>query len=148
MKKILLSIFVVGALLATSCKSEKKEAKETVTETVTETTKTIKENVEKNAEVIEDKMEDVSDAIDSALEGITIPKFEDAKVTEYLQGYAEHAKEYIAAKGNVLKNAKLAKKTVELAKQGKEIVSNLDGKAAAQFKSVMSAIQSKMAPSN
>ena len=46
----------------------------------------------------------------------------------------------------MLKNAKLAKQTVELAKQGKEIVSNLDEEAAAQFKSVLSAIQSKMAP--
>ncbi len=86
--------------------------------------------------------------IKSALDGISIPKFEDPKVGEFLQGYASHAKNYIEAKGDVLKNAKLAKKSLDYAAKAKTIVTNLDGESVKKFKGVMSAIQSKMAPAN
>ncbi|MCI2229061.1 hypothetical protein MC378_07770 [Polaribacter sp. MSW13] len=144
MKKIVLSVFVVAALLITSCKGEKKDAKEVVEGAKTE--------IKKEAEKVETKLvetkKEVSDKIESALEGVSIPKFENIEVTKHLESYATYAKEYIAAKGDVLKNAKLAKEGVELAKKGKEILASLDDESAKKFKSVMNAIQSKMAPAN
>ena len=141
MKKIVLSALVVGALLV-SCKSEKKEAQKTTEEVKTE----VKQEVNNVETKLEEGTKKVSDMLESALEGVSIPKFEDPKVGEFLQGYATHAKEYIEAKGDVLKNAKLAKKSVEYATKAKDIVANLDEESTAKFKSVMSAIQSKMAP--
>ncbi|QNM85681.1 hypothetical protein H9W90_00725 [Polaribacter pectinis] len=139
MKKILLSMLVVGALVSTSCKNDKKEMKDTLNETTTE----MKKDVETK---MEETKEEVSNMVDSAIEGVKIPKFEDEKVTEFLTEYADYAKTYIDNKGDVIKNSKLAKEGVAFANKSKEIVSNLDEKAAAQFKSVMNAIQSKMAP--
>jgi PBP1b-binding outer membrane lipoprotein LpoB len=138
MKKILLSVMVVGALLATSCKGEKKE--------VTNVTEEVKTEVEKVDVKVEEATKEVSNMIDSALEGVHIPKFENEAVTEHLQSYATYAKDYIAAKGDVLKNAKLAKKGVELVSKGKELLGSLDAESAKKFKGVMNAIQSKMAP--
>lgn len=135
MKKVLLSMLVVGALVSTSCKSDKKEMKEATTE--------MKKEVETK---MEETTKEVSDMMDSAIEGVKIPKFEDEKVTEFLTHYANHAKTYIENKGDVIKNSKLAKESVEFAKKSKEILSNLDEKSAAKFKSTMNAIQSKMAP--
>jgi hypothetical protein len=143
MKKIVLSVMVVGALLATSCKGEKKDVKETTEEVKTE----IKKEVEKAAVKVEETKKEVSGMIESALDGITIPKFENEKVTKHLQDYASYAKDYIASKGDVLKKPALVKKGAELLAEGKSLVSSLDEKSAAKFKSVMSAIQSKMAPS-
>ena len=142
MKKIVLSVLVVGALLVTSCKGEKKDAKEAVEGAKTE----MKKEVKKVEEKVEEVKKEVSDMVDSALDGIKIPNFENAEVTKHLQSYASYAKDYIAAKGDVLKNAKLAKQGVELAKKGKELLGSLDAESAKKFKSVMSAIQSKMAP--
>jgi hypothetical protein len=144
MRKILLSVMVVGALLATSCKGEKKAATETVEEVKTEVTK----EVEKAKTKVEGTVKEVSDMVESALDSVSIPRFENEKVTEHLQSYATYAKDYIASKGNVLKKPALVKKGADLLLQGKSLMANLDDKSAAKFKSVMSAIQSKMAPSN
>lgn len=144
MKKIVLSMMVVGALLATSCKSEKKDAVKAKEEVKTEITK----EVEKVETKVEEATKKVSEMVESALEGISIPKFENEKVTEHLQSYAAYAKDYIASKGDVLKKPALVKKGAELLAQGKSLISGLDAKSATKFKNVMSQIQSKMAPSN
>ena len=139
MRKIVLSIMVVGALLATSCKGEKKEAKDAAKEVVTK--------VEKETEkVVEDTKDAVSDMIDSALEGVKIPSFSNEAVTENLKAYASYAKDYIAANGNVGKISALAPKGAALLAKGKELASKLDVKEMAKYKSVLSSIQSKMAP--
>ncbi|MDE0536021.1 hypothetical protein [Tenacibaculum sp. L6] len=156
MKKVILSVFVVGALLATSCKNTKEEAKDAATDAVeavenaTEeatdaATKAVEETKEAAGEAAE-ATEEAVESVKSAIEGIEIPQFEDPKVGEYLQTYSQYAKDYIEAKGDVVKNTELAKKGVELATQAKDIVANLDEAAAEKFNSVMTAIQSKMAP--
>jgi hypothetical protein len=141
MKRILLSVLVVCALVVTSCKSEKKETKDAMEKVTTEVKKEV---------VVKEKVEEVTGGISemlvSALDGVTIPKFKNEEVTKHLQTYASYAKDYIAAKGDVLKNAKLAKKGVALAIKGKELLGSLDAESAKKFKSVMNAIQSKMAP--
>lgn len=154
MKKILLSMAVI-ALLATSCKKAKeagsdlKDATVEATDKATDVAKDAAKVVQEGAEnVVEDVKQAVSGNTDSALEGVSIPEFENAEVTKHLKAYATYAKDYIAAKGDVLKNAKLAKEGVELAKKGKELLANLNEESAKKFKSVMSAIQSKMAPAN
>ena len=130
---------VVVALIAISCKGEKKDAKDTLKEVTTE--------VEKEVETkVEETTKEVTDMVASALEGVTIPTFENVEVTKHLQTYASYAKDYIAAKGDVLKNAELAKQGVALATKGKELLGSLDVESAKKFKSVMNAIQSKMAP--
>ena len=86
------------------------------------------------------------EAVESALDGVTIPSFDNKEVEEHLKSYATYAKDYIAAKGDVVKNAALAKKGVELANKGAELVKNLDDEGKKKFNSVMSAIQAKMAP--
>lgn len=153
MKKVILSVFVVGALLATSCKKAKEEAKEVKETTVETVVKGTEEAADKAAETVDKAVEGAEKAVDkaveaveSALEGVSIPSFGNEKVEEHLKNYASYAKEYIAAKGDVLKNAKLAKKGVELAAKGKELMGTLDAEGVKKFNSVMSAIQSKMAP--
>jgi hypothetical protein len=143
MKRILLLVLVVCALV-TSCKSEKKEAKDTLKEVTTEVEKEVKVVETKDKEITEE----VSKMVASALEGITIPEFENEEVTKHLQMYSSYAKDYIAAKGDVLKNAKLAKQGIALAVKGKELLSSLDAESAKKFKSVMNSIQSKIAPAN
>tara|TARA_R110002049_G_scaffold4377_9_gene30580 strand:- start:16335 stop:16832 length:498 start_codon:yes stop_codon:yes gene_type:complete len=163
MKKVLLSMAVV-ALLTTSCKKAKeagsdiKEVTVEAADKAADATKDAANAVVEGAEnavdatkdaansVIEGAKDAVSESKDSALEGVTIPEFENEEVTKHLTTYANYAKEYIESKGDVLKNAKLAKEGVALAKKGKELLATLDGEAATKFKSVMNAIQSKMAP--
>lgn len=146
MKKVILTICVAGALLATSCKKEAKEAKETTIEALDSATKKTTEAATKAVEEVEAAAEETTEAVKSAFEGVTIPEFKDPKVGEYLKSYSEYAKDYVEAKGDVLKNTELAKKSVELAKKGEEIVATLDAEGTKKFNSVMSAIQSKMAP--
>ncbi|MGG6231710.1 hypothetical protein [Tenacibaculum sp. SDUM215027] len=142
MKRVILSVFVVGALLATSCKNTKEEAKDAV-ETVEKATEEAKEAA---TEETKEATEEAAKAVGSAIEGVEIPEFEDPKVGEYLQSYAEYAKTYIDAKGDVVKNSELAQKGVELAKKSQDILGNLSQEDAVKFSEVMTAIQSKMAP--
>lgn len=146
MRKIVLSMMVVGALLTTSCKGEKKEDEKKVTTEVKKEVEEVKKEVEVAVDSLKKDAKEIKEGVESALEGVTIPKFEDEKVTEHLKAYAVHAKEYIEAKGDVVKNSELAKKSVEFAKKSKQMLSTLDEEAAAKFKSAMTAIQSKMAP--
>lgn len=149
MKKLILSVLVAGSLMATSCKKAKEagsDLKDATEAVATEAAEATEDAADAVAEGVEDAADAVSDAFDSALEGVTIPTFENEEVTEHLKAYADYAKEYIAAGGDVVKNADLAKKGTELAAKGKELVASLDEESAAKFKSVMSAIQSKMAP--
>ena len=140
MKKIVLSVMVVGTLLATSCKGEKKDVKDAAKEVVTK--------VEKETEkVVEETKKEVSEMIESALEGVKIPSFSNEAVTENLKAYASYAKEYIAANGNLGKISAMASKGAGLLAKGKELASKLDEKEMAKYKSVLSAIQAKMAPS-
>ena len=137
---------VAGALLATSCKKEKEETKETMVETVKKAAEKNKEAATKTVEEIETVVKETKEAVKSAIEGIEIPEFNSPKAAKFLQSYSQYAKDYIAAKGDVLKNAKLAKRGVELAGEGKKIATTLDAKGVKKFNSVMVAIQSKMAP--
>ncbi|TCP28459.1 hypothetical protein EV195_101637 [Tenacibaculum skagerrakense] len=152
MKKVILSLFVVGSLMATACKNAKeaeekaKEVTETVVEKTEEATKTVEEKTEEATKIVEEKTEEAVKTIQSALEGITIPEFEDPKVAEHLKSYAEYAKKYIEAGGDVVKNVDLAKTGTELAAKSKEIVANLDEEATKKFNSTLNAILAKMAP--
>ncbi len=146
MKKIILSVLVAGTLLATGCKKAKEAGNDLKNATEKAAGKALDVTKAAGNAVVDDAANAVGDAIESAISGISIPKFEDPKVGEHLKAYSEYAKDYIANKGDVLKNASLAKKGIELAKKGKEILGSLDSESAKKFKSVMSAIQSKMAP--
>ena len=165
MKKVLLSMAVV-ALLATSCKKVKEAGNDLKDVTVEVTDKAEKAGndlkdaavkaTDKATEVTEDAVDavkegtenvvaEVKEAVQSVVDGISIPEFENPEVTKHLESYATYAKEYIAGKGDALKNAKLAKQGVALAAKGKELLGSLDEESAKKFKSVMSAIQSKLA---
>ena len=149
MKKVILTMCVAGTLLATSCKKAKeevKDAKETTVEAVEKASDKATEAATKVVEGTEAVVEKATEAVKSAIEGISIPEFKDAKVTEHLKNYASYANDYIAAKGDVLKNASLAKKGVELAAKGKELVASLDAEGVKKYNGVMNAIMSKMAP--
>mgnify|MGYP000076600563 CR=1 FL=1 len=140
MKKIVLSILVIGAVVFTSCKSEKKEVKE-VEKEVVKTEKVVKEEVK----VVETE---VKKGLTSALEGITIPNFSNEAVSKNLLEYAQYAKNYVDAKGNLAKITGMAAKGASLLKEGKVLASKLDASELTKYKSVLSQIQSKMAPSN
>lgn len=141
MKKVVLSVLVAGALVATSCKKGEKAA-DKVTEAVEKTEETVKEAAKETKEVVTEAVA----AVESAIEGVTIPKFEDPKVGEHLKAYSEYAKKYIDAGTEAYKNAELVKTGEELLAKGKEIVAGLDEESKKKFESVMTAIQSKMAP--
>lgn len=160
----MLSALVVGSLMATSCKETKKTGKEVVNATENAVDKTVDATknaadkvvdvtkdaatkvVDATTETAKDAVSKVEETVTSAIEGVTIPKFEDAKVNEYVKSYSEYAKKYIDAKGDVLKNASLAKEGVKYANQAKELLKNMDAETAKKFNSVMNAIKSKMAP--
>lgn len=143
MKKVILSLFVVGSLMATACKNA-KEAEEKAKEA----TETVVEKTEEAKETVVEKAEEAVKTVETALEGVTIPEFEDPKVTEHLKSYADYAKKYIEAGGDVVKNVDLAKTGTELAAKSKEIVANLDEEATKKFNSALNAIMAKMAPEN
>ena len=86
-----------------------------------------------------------SDMANSALSGVNIPVLSNRAVTENLTAYAANAKELIAAKGNVIKTTKLAKKGAELLDEGKKLSSKLKPAELTKYKSALSAIQSKIA---
>ena len=88
-----------------------------------------------------------NDAVSSALGGVSIPSFANEAVTKNLTEYAGYAKDYIAANGNLAKISALAPKGAALLAKGKELASTLNVQDMAKYKSVLSAIQSKMAPS-
>ncbi|MGJ8759169.1 hypothetical protein H0I29_10085 [Polaribacter sp. R2A056_3_33] len=142
MKKIVVSIFVIGALVFSSCKSEKKDVKEVVVET--------EAVVNEELELVEEEEieEEVSKELTSAVEGVTIPSFSNEAVTQNLLGYAQYAKNYIEANGDFVKITGMASKGVSLLKEGKELTSGLDKSEVEKYKSVLAAIQSKMAAAN
>lgn len=146
MKKVILTMCVAGALLATSCKNAKEETKDATVEAVETATDKAEEATTKAVETTEAAAKEATEAVKSTLEGVTIPEFKDPKVGEYLKSYSEYAKAYIDAKGDVLKNTELATKATELATKAGEITGSLDAEAAVKFSEVMTAIQSKMAP--
>ena len=135
MKKIVLSVLVIGGLVFTSCKSEKKETKE------------VEKEVVKTEKVVKEEVEEVKKDLTSALEGITIPNFSNEAVTQNLLAYAQYAKNYVDANGNIAKITGMAAKGASLLKQGKELASKLDASELTKYKSVLSQIQAKMAPS-
>ncbi|MEE9407110.1 MAG: hypothetical protein V3V28_03435 [Polaribacter sp.] len=153
MKKVLLSMAVV-ALLATSCKEAKKGATDLKDATVETTGKAVEATKDAGTTVV-DGAKDAANAVvdkaqgmvESALEGVSIPEFANEAVTKNLTEYAAYAKDYIAANGNLGKISALAPKGAALLVKGKELASKLDVKELAKYKSVLSAIQSKMAPS-
>lgn len=100
--------------------------------------------VDATKEVVNNTVDNASNMVKSALDGVAIPAFKDKKVTEYLQSYATYAKDYMAKKGNALQATALAKKGADLLAKGKSIAANLDGEELAKYKSVFSAIQSKI----
>lgn len=149
MKKVILSVFVVAALMATSCKKAKDAANDAATKTE-ETGKKVVNEADKAANKVVEETKQVVDkaasAVQSAIEGVSIPAFADAKVTEHVKAYAEYAKKYIDAKGDVVKNSGLAKEGVKLAEQGAALVKTMDADTKKKFDGVMNAIKAKMAP--
>ncbi|SNR17258.1 hypothetical protein [Tenacibaculum jejuense] len=145
MKKVILSIFLVGALTATSCKKA-KEASEEVKQTTETTVKKTEEAATKATEETKAAAEETAKKVESALEGVTIPEFKDPKVAEYLKTYTEYAKEYIDANGDVSKISKLAAKGQELATKAQTFTSSLDAEDAKKLSSTIQSIMSKMAP--
>ncbi|MDX6746434.1 hypothetical protein SHK09_06500 [Polaribacter sp. PL03] len=121
-----------------------KDAANTVAEGAKDAANAVVEGAE-NA--VEGAKEAVSSSKDSALAGVTIPSFSNEAVTKNLTEYAAYAKDYIAANGNLAKISALAPKGAALLAKGKELASKLDVKEMAKYKSVLAAIQSKMAPS-
>lgn len=156
MKKVILSLMVAGTLLATGCKKAKeagKDMKDATVEAAEKAGDVVAEGADKvvdGAEAVVDGAIDLADktgdAIKSAIDGVSIPKFEDPKVGEHLKAYSEYASEYMKAGKDAYKNAGLVKKGADLLAKGKTIVAGLDEAGAKKFNSVMSAIQSKMAP--
>ncbi len=160
MKKVILSVMVAGTLLATGCKKaaeagkDMKDATVEAANTAADATKdaatTVVDGAKDAANTAVDGAKNMADkatsVVESAIGGVSIPEFKNPEVTKHLQSYATYAKDYIAAKGDVLKSAKLAKQGVSLATKGKELLGSLDAESATKFKSVMNAIQSKMAP--
>ena len=176
MKKIVLSALVVGSLLATSCKEAAKGASDLkdatvettgsavdattnaagvvaegakdaavkVTDGVKDAAGTVVDGAKDAANTVADK---ATEMVSSALDGVSIPSFSNEAVTKNLTDYASYAKDYIAADGSLGKIAALAPKGAALLAKGKELASSLDVKELAKYKSVLSAIQSKMAPS-
>ncbi len=142
MKKVILSAMVVGTLLATSCKNEKKDVNKEINKEITDT----KKKVEESKKEVTDEVKKVADMVESALEGVKIPKFSNEAVTKNLQDYASYAKEYIAANGNVVKISAMATKGANLLKQGQELMSKLDANDVKKYTDVLSQIQTKMAP--
>ena len=160
MKKVILSALVVGSLLATSCKKAKeagKDLKDATVEVAKDGANAVKDGANAVAEGAKDGANAVVDgakdlaakageAVSSAIEGVSIPKFEDPKVGEHLQAYSAYAKDYIAAGKDAYKDAALVKKGADLLAKGKTIVAGLDESSTKKFNSVLTAIQSKMAP--
>ena len=165
MKKIVLSVLVAGSLLATSCKEAKKgvtDLKDVTVETAgsavdatTDAAGAVADGAKEAVGTVADEAKDAANAVvdkaskmvSSALEGVSIPSFSNEAVTKNLTDYAAYAKDYIDAKGNLGKISTLAPKGAALLAKGKELASKLDVKEMAKYKSVLSAIQSKMAPS-
>lgn len=137
----------VVALLATSCKGKTEEVKDATKEVVTEAKKEVVESKEAAKEQLKEVVEGAKKDIASALEGVTIPNFSNEAVTKNLTEYAQYAKNYVDAKGNLAKITGMAAKGASLLKQGKELASKLDASELTKYKSVLSQIQSKMAPS-
>lgn len=138
MKKVILSVLVAGSLLATSCKNEKKEGND-LKENIENVATDVKEGATKATEAANEAVK----AVESAVAGISIPNFEDPKLTEYVKSYAEYAKEYIDAKGDVLKNG-LGEKGAKLAEQAKTAFSNLSESDTKKYTEFMSKISAKM----
>ncbi|MCL7764291.1 hypothetical protein MPF19_12765 [Polaribacter sp. Z014] len=187
MKKIVLSIFVVGALMFSSCKkategakelkdatteaagtvaNEAKDAANVVAEGASDAANAVADGAKEAATKVKDGATDAANAVvegaesavegakeavsgakDSALAGITIPSFANEAVTKNLTEYATYAKDYIAANGNLGKISALAPKGAALLAEGKKLASKLDASELMKYKSVLSTIQSKMAPS-
>jgi phage-related protein len=175
MKKIVLSVLVAGSLLATSCKEVTKGASDLKNATVETAGSAVDATTNAAGAVVDGAKDAAGSAVDattnaadavangakdaagavvdkasemvsSALGGVSIPSFANEAVTENLTKYAAYAKDYIAANGNVAKIAALAPKGAELLAKGKELASTLNVQDMAKYKSVLSAIQSKMAP--
>jgi hypothetical protein len=152
MKKIVLFVLVAGSLLVTSCKEVKKGATD-VTDATLETVDKATDATTDAASAVVDGAKDASNAlvdkatsmVSSALEGISIPAFSNEAVTENLKEYATYAKDCIAADGKLGKLAALAPKGASLLAKGKELASSLKPEEMAKYKSILSAIQSKMA---
>ena len=164
MKKIVLSVLVAGSLLATSCKEVKKGAtdlKDATVETAgsaaaatTDAAGAVVDGAKEAGSAVADGAKDAAnavvnkatEAVSSALGGVSIPSFANEAITKNLTEYAAYAKDYIAANGNLAKISALAPKGAALLAKGKELASKLNVQDMAKYKSVLSAIQSKMAP--
>ena len=145
MKKVILTMCVAGALLATSCKKTTEAATKAVDATTNAATKAVDATTDAATKAVDATTGAATKAL-GTMEGVTIPEFKDPKVGEYLKSYSQYAKDYIAANGNVAAITKLAPKGAELASKMKQIAGSLDTESAMKFSKVMTAIQSKMAP--
>lgn len=162
MKKIILSMLVAGSLLATSCKGTKKDVTDLKNATVEAADKAAAATKDAANKVVDGTKEVVGDAVDATKDGVNavkdgaekmiygvkIPEFSNPAVTKNLTDYANYAKDYIDAKGNLGKISAMASKGQELAKKGAELIPTLSADDQAKYSKALTAIMSKMAPSN
>lgn len=148
MKKVILSVLVVGALMTTSCKKTKEVSKDVVnkTEKVVEGVVDGHEaNMADAAETEAVKKLETALAVARSM-GVDIPSFDKPELTQNLADYAVYAKEYLTARGDNAAITKLAPKGAELLKKGQELLKGVDAATVTKFTTVLTAIQSKMAP--
>ncbi|TWP24798.1 hypothetical protein ETU10_02220 [Apibacter muscae] len=108
MKKILLSLSLVGLIAFNSCKDEK------TTTTTPETVDTIKNNTE-----------DTQTSPDSVTTNAELPKFEDKEVQEFVDSYSKFIKENEALLKDSTKIAEMKPKLEEWAQKSLPIFTKL-----------------------
>ncbi|WP_103072175.1 hypothetical protein [Aquimarina sediminis] len=118
MKKVILSLSLVLAVLAVSCKNEAKSDTQDSSETTENT-----ESTEK-AEKAEKEEGDTSKESASG-----VPSFGDEKVQEYVNAYEAYIEDYkkAAESKDMTAFAELGKKGQELATKSQEVMGNLSG---------------------
>lgn len=124
---------VVGVLLITSCKGEKKEEVKAIEKVKTEGKKTIEPKKGEGKTVIM---------------GVEIPSFSNKAVETNLKLYALHARKYVSAKGDIAKITAMAPRGKKILNEGREMVSKLSKEEQDMYAKVMAEIQSKMKETN
>jgi len=123
---------------------EVKGAADAVVDGAKDAATSVAEGAKDAVDAVVDK---ANDMVSSELEGVSIPTFSNEAVTKNLTEYASYAKDYIAAKGSAIKIAALAPKGAAILAKGEELTSSLNVEEAAKYKSVLTAINSKIAAS-
>lgn len=128
MKKVIVNLSLVIAILFASCKSETKEAS-----TSSENT----ENTENTETKEETENTEESNSNDSAKVGV--PSFSDKNVQEYVNAYEAYIEEYKKAveSKDMTAFASLGQKGQELGTKAQEVMGNLSGEDVTKLSEYM-----------